>query len=131
MDFNILTNGTDNHTILVDLTNKKINGSRMEYLCDLVNITLNKNTIPKDKSALNPSGIRIGTPALTTRRFNGEDFKQIGFLLNETVNLTIKINTIPELTKNLNEFKNRCELFKDEILLLKEKIIKFSLLNRI
>ncbi len=131
LDFNILTDGTDNHLILVDLTNKKINGSRMEYLCDLVNITLNKNTVPRDKSALNPSGIRIGTPALTTRRFNGEDFKQIGFLLNETVNLAIKINTIPKLTKNLNEFKNRCDLFKDEILLLKEKIIKFSLLNRI
>ncbi len=126
-DFNIQTDGTDNHLLLIDLRNKKVNGSRVEYICDLLNITLNKNTIPSDKSGINPNGIRIGTPALTTRGFKETDFMQIASFINDAVLLTQKINTTPEKTKTLIEFKERISLFMNEINELKNKITEFSL----
>lgn len=65
--YEIASGGTDNHLILVDMRNKGLNGGMMEETLNQVNIYLNKNTVPGDKSALNPSGIRIGSPAMTTR----------------------------------------------------------------
>ncbi|EEQ98443.1 serine hydroxymethyltransferase, putative, partial [Perkinsus marinus ATCC 50983] len=53
--------------MLVDLKNKGVNGSKVEKVCELASITLNKNTVPGDKSAMNPSGLRIGSPAMTSR----------------------------------------------------------------
>lgn len=65
--YSIATGGTDVHLVLVDLRNVGLSGSRAEYILEEVNIACNKNTVPGDKSAMNPSGIRLGTPALTTR----------------------------------------------------------------
>lgn len=65
--YSIATGGTDVHLVLVDLRNVGLTGSRAEYVLEEVNIACNKNTVPGDKSAMNPSGIRLGTPALTTR----------------------------------------------------------------
>lgn len=67
--FILSTDGTDNHLILINLTNFGITGSKMEKICELVNISLNKNTIKGDKSAISPSGIRIGTAYMTTKHF--------------------------------------------------------------
>jgi len=53
--------GTDNHLVLLDLRQKNLDGARVERVCELCNITVNKNTCPGDKSALNPGGLRIGT----------------------------------------------------------------------
>lgn len=66
-DFKMVSNGTDNHLVLLDLRNKGLDGARMETLLELLNIYVNKNTVPGDKSALLPSGLRLGTPALTTK----------------------------------------------------------------
>uniref|UniRef100_T1GJL3 Serine hydroxymethyltransferase n=1 Tax=Megaselia scalaris TaxID=36166 RepID=T1GJL3_MEGSC len=76
--YNIVTGGTDVHLVLVDLRSAGVTGARAEYILEEVSIACNKNTVPGDKSALNPSGIRLGTPALTTRETSGPklvDFK--------------------------------------------------------
>jgi len=74
----IVSGGTDNHLMLVDLTNYDITGKTLEKLLDSVNITCNKNTIPNDpKSPFVTSGVRLGTPAVTSRGMNTEDMDQI------------------------------------------------------
>ncbi len=73
-DFKIVSGGTDNHLMLVDLTNKNVTGKDAEKLLDAANITCNKNTIPNDPASPNvTSGIRLGTPAVTTRGMNTKD----------------------------------------------------------
>lgn len=72
--FHIVSGGTDNHLMLVDLQNKGVTGKETEKLLDAANITCNKNTVPNDPaSPFVTSGIRLGTPAVTTRGFNTED----------------------------------------------------------
>lgn len=83
----IVSGGTDNHLMLVDLTNFGLTGKETEKLLDAVNITCNKNTIPNDpQSPFVTSGIRLGTPAVTSRGLNGQDMDVIA----EAVSLVIK-----------------------------------------
>lgn len=85
-NFRIVSGGTDNHLLLVDLTNKDITGKDAEKLLDSVGITVNKNTIPfETKSPFVTSGIRIGTPAVTTRGFKEDEMKQIAYLINYVI----------------------------------------------
>ncbi|WP_300347264.1 serine hydroxymethyltransferase [Clostridium sp.] len=84
--FKLVSNGTDNHLILVDLTNKDITGKDAEILLDSIGITLNKNTVPNEtRSPFVTSGVRIGTPAITTRGFKEEDMKEIASLINDAI----------------------------------------------
>lgn len=84
--FRLVSGGTDNHLVLVDLTSKNITGKEAQLLLDDVDITINKNTIPNDKqSPFIGSGIRIGTPALTTRGFNESDMKEIAHLIAHVI----------------------------------------------
>lgn len=84
--FNLVSGGTDNHLILVDLRNKKITGKDAEHLLDEVGITVNKNTIPfETESPFVTSGIRLGTPATTTRGFNNDDMVEIADIMNWTI----------------------------------------------
>lgn len=83
--FDILTGGTDNHLMLVDLRNTEITGKELQNRCDSVNITLNKNTVPNEpRSPFVTSGVRIGTPAVTTRGMVEEDMKVIASLITKT-----------------------------------------------
>ena len=77
--FKLISSGTDNHLMLVDLTNfSDVSGKDMQNRCDEVNITLNKNSIPREpRSPFVTSGVRIGTPAITTRGFKEEDMAVI------------------------------------------------------
>jgi glycine hydroxymethyltransferase len=76
--YTILTGGTDNHIVLVDLRTKGLTGREAETLLEEAGITVNKNLIPYDpQPPLKASGIRLGTPALTTRGFGEEDFRQV------------------------------------------------------
>ena len=75
--FNLVSGGTDTHLILIDLTPRNIDGARVESVLERANIAANKNTIPGDNSALFPSGLRLGTPAMTTRGFGPEEFKKV------------------------------------------------------
>ncbi|NGT37707.1 serine hydroxymethyltransferase, partial [Clostridium perfringens] len=80
--FKLVSNGTDNHLILVDLTNKDITGKDAEILLDSIGITLNKNTVPNEtRSPFVTSGVRIGTPAITTRGFKEEEMKEIASII--------------------------------------------------
>ena len=65
----LITGGTDNHLMLINVKEKGLTGSKVQILCDALHITLNKNTIVGDKSALTPGGVRVGTPAITTRGY--------------------------------------------------------------
>ncbi|MBE5888662.1 MAG: serine hydroxymethyltransferase [Lachnospiraceae bacterium] len=77
-DIQLVSGGTDNHLMLVDLTNYDLTGKELEKLLDSVNITCNKNTIPNDpKSPFVTSGVRLGTPAVTSRGMNTEDMDKI------------------------------------------------------
>jgi glycine hydroxymethyltransferase len=83
----LVSGGTDNHLMLVDLTSSGRTGKEVEALLDRANITVNKNTIPfETRSPFITSGIRIGTPAVTTRGCGREDMKQIGKLITAIVN---------------------------------------------
>jgi len=109
-DYVLVSGGTDNHLVLVDLKSSRgIDGARVEAVCDKVQITLNKNTVPTDKSALNPSGVRIGTPALTTRGFKEDGFKQVVEMIDEAVSIA---KGVQAKTKKVKEFKEF--LAKDE-----------------
>ena len=102
--FNLVSGGTDNHLMLVDLRNMNITGKQCEKLLDAANITCNKNTIPKDPaSPFVTSGIRIGTPAVTTRGMNTADMDRIAeaiFLLVKDVdaNKDAAMKIVKELT---------------------------------
>lgn len=80
--FDILTGGTDNHLMLVDLRKMDISGKELQNRCDAAYITLNKNTVPNDpRSPFVTSGVRIGTPAITTRGLVEEDMKKVAELI--------------------------------------------------
>lgn len=89
--YKIVTDGTDVHIVWVDLRNKNISGSLAARLLEEVSIACNKNTVPGDLSALNPSGIRLGTPALTTRGLVEEHMEQVAAFIDEGVKLSIII----------------------------------------
>ena len=76
--FNLVSGGTDNHLMLVDLQNFKVTGKELERRLDEVHITLNKNAVPNDpQSPFITSGVRIGTPSVTSRGFGEEEMKMI------------------------------------------------------
>ncbi|EPY6472856.1 serine hydroxymethyltransferase [Clostridium sporogenes] len=84
--FRLISGGTDNHLLLIDLTNKNITGKDAEKLLDSVGITVNKNTIPFETlSPFVTSGIRIGTPAVTTRGFKEEEMKKIAYFMSYSI----------------------------------------------
>lgn len=84
--FKIISGGTDNHLMLIDLRNKEITGKQAQELLDEVGITCNKNAVPfDDKSPLITSGIRLGTPALTTRGMNEKEMTLIAAMINDII----------------------------------------------
>merc|ERR1712232_802124 len=101
--FDLVSGGTDNHLVLIDLRSKGVNGSKGETLCEQVSIVLNKNTIPGDKSAMNPNGLRVGTPAMTSRGLVEEDFVRIGEFIGDAVAIAAEVQQ--ESGKKLADFK--------------------------
>lgn len=89
--YELVSGGTDNHLILVDLRGKKVNGAKVEKILELANIALNKNTVPGDVSAMNPGGVRLGTPALTTRGFDEADFDVVADFFHRGVEIAIGV----------------------------------------
>lgn len=87
----LITDGTDNHLLMWDVRPHKLTGSKVEKLLEYANITVNKNSVVGDKSALTPGGIRIGTPALTTRGFREEEFEQVGQFLIRSIKIAVRI----------------------------------------
>ncbi len=108
--FDIISGGTDNHLILVDLRNKNITGKECETLLDSIGITVNKNFIPFDKlSPFVTSGIRIGTAAVTTRGFGEDEMIVIADVINSAINS--RVNGNQSLIKKVRELTNNFPLF--------------------
>merc|ERR1712113_626551 len=127
--YKLATDGTDTHLLLWDLRPLKLTGSKLEALCERVNITLNKNTVHGDRSALVPGGVRIGTPALTTRGFTETDFDQVADFLHEACQLALKINQsiANQESKKLKDFKaSMRENFSEEIKDLRSRVEIFA-----
>lgn len=104
--FRIVSDGTDNHLILIDVRNKGLTGKKAEALLDNIGITTNKNTIPfETESPFVTSGLRIGTPAVTTRGMKEVDMKEIA----EIISLTLEEKT--EIEKIRNLVKSVCDRF--------------------
>jgi glycine hydroxymethyltransferase len=84
--FRLITGGTDNHLMLIDMTNKGMTGKEAETILDEVSITVNKNTIPFDpRKPWDPSGIRLGTPLLTTRGMKESEMKSVAEFINKAI----------------------------------------------
>ena len=102
--YNLVTGGTDNHLMLIDLTNKKIGGAEAETTLGQAGITVNKNTVPFDpKPPFSPSGIRLGTPALTTRGMKEKEMKQIAKWIDRALNSSTQAS-LNTLRKEIKQF---------------------------
>ena len=121
--YKLVTDGTDNHLILLDVRPKGLTGSKLEKACDLVYITLNKNTLYGDKSAMTPGGVRIGTPAVTTRGMVEKDMEKIGEFIHRVIELCVAVQK--RSGKNLKDFLPALEKEPEIETIKKEVIVKF------
>ena len=101
LGYKIISGGTDNHLVLVDLKPQGIDGARVERILELVGVAANKNTVPGDKSALTPGGLRMGTPAMTTRGLRPEDFERVADVVDRAVSIAIRLSKT--VKKNIEE----------------------------
>ena len=92
LGYDLVSGGTDNHLILIDLRDRGIDGARLERVLDHVSLTSNKNTVPGDRSALKPGGLRIGSPAMTTRGMQAVDFERIAEIIDRSVGITQRLD---------------------------------------
>lgn len=110
--FSLVSGGTDNHLILVDLTNRGISGKDAEQALDSAGITVNKNTIPfETRSPFVTSGIRIGTAALTTRGFGAEEMKITAAFVIEALEKWQNSDELAKLRKKVEAFATQFPLF--------------------
>ena len=91
MGYTVVGGTTENHLVLLDLKPKGIDGARVERVLEAIGVAANKNTVPGDKSALKPGGLRMGSPAMTTRGFGVEDFRRVGGLVDRAVKMAIRL----------------------------------------
>ncbi|KAJ9600811.1 hypothetical protein L9F63_001023, partial [Diploptera punctata] len=125
--YKIVTGGTDVHLILVDLRPSGITGARAEKILEDISIACNKNTVPGDKSALNPSGIRLGTPALTTRGLKEQDIDSVVDLCSLCLQLSKEITKIsgPKLVDFKRVLKEDAEI-SSKVKALRDQVEAFA-----
>merc|ERR1712176_333082 len=100
----LASDGTDNHLVLWDLRPHGLTGSKVEKVCELASISLNRNAVHGDASALSPGGVRIGTPAMTTRGCTAEHFRTIAGFLDRCCQIALKVQA--EKGKKLKDFES-------------------------
>lgn len=125
--YKIVTGGTDVHLILVDFRGTGVTGGKAEKILDAVSIAGNKNTVPGDKSAFNPSGLRLGTPALTTRGMKEDDIEQVAAFIDEAIKLAKEIQVIsgPKLI-DYNRVLENDPAIVAKVSQLRERVENFS-----
>lgn len=112
--FKICFGQTDNHLLLIDVTDKGVSGREAQELLDQVGITCNKNMIPDDpRKPMDPSGIRVGTPAMTTRGFKEEDFTKVGELINRTLEGRETPEELDKVKQEIKELTNKYPLYEE------------------
>lgn len=113
LGYDIVSNGTDNHCILIDLRSKNITGKDAEYALGMADITVNKNMVPYDTmSPFITSGIRIGSAAITTRGMKEKDMDKVVEYIDEAITLFQNKKTLSDLCKNINTFMKQFPIFK-------------------
>uniref|UniRef100_A0A7S3Q0M1 Serine hydroxymethyltransferase n=1 Tax=Chaetoceros debilis TaxID=122233 RepID=A0A7S3Q0M1_9STRA len=129
LGYNLVSGGTDNHLVLVDLkSSRKIDGARVERILELACIASNKNTIPGDTSALTPGGIRMGSPALSSRGFMEDDFEKVAEFFDRAVAIAVKLKKT-EQGKKLKGFREMCAVgpsVDPELEVLRKDVMEFA-----
>ncbi len=125
-DFNLVSGGSDNHLLLIDLSNKQVNGAIAAFALEVAGIVVNKNAVPEDPMPpFYPSGIRLGTPAITTRGMKEKEMVKIAKWFNEAIS-EVKNYRLPQAKEERAEFwkKFKKETAKNKKLLLIAKEVK-------
>merc|ERR1719284_1491302 len=99
----LASDGTDNHLVLWDLRPHGLTGGKVEKVCECASISLNRNTVPGDVSALSPGGVRIGAPSMTTRGCTEEEFRQIAGFLDRCCQIAVRVQAAKG--KKLKDFE--------------------------
>lgn len=125
--YTLASGGTDNHLVLWDLRPLGTDGAKMEKILEVISVTVNKNSCPGDKSALRPGGLRVGTPALTSRDFKEGDFEKVAEFLHQGIQLGLDIaKASGPTTKDFIATMENNEEFKSKIKALREEVEEFS-----
>lgn len=112
--FKIISGGTDNHLMLIDLRNKNITGKQAQEMLDELGITCNKNAVPyDDKSPLITSGIRLGTPAVTTRGMKEADMHKIADMINDIISKPASEDTKKEIKQKIDDLTSEYPLYPE------------------
>ena len=129
LGYTLVSGGTDNHLVLIDVKSSKgIDGARVERILELACIATNKNTVPGDTSALMPGGIRMGTPALTSRGFMEEDFAKVAHLFDRAVTIALNLKATDQ-GKKLKGFREMCAVgpsVDPELVQLRKEVSDFA-----
>merc|ERR1712238_362489 len=124
----LASGGTDNHLILWDLRPHGLTGGKVEKVCEAASISLNRNAVHGDASALSPGGVRIGSPAMTTRGCTVEDFKTVGLFLDRCANIALAVQKshgkkLVDFEKGLGEDNKDLSQLRKEV---EEWAVKFG-----
>jgi glycine hydroxymethyltransferase len=111
LGYTLVTGGTDNHLMVVDLNNKDLSGKQGEHALSLAGITVNKNTVPFDpRSPFDPSGIRLGTPALTTRGMKEKEMLQIATWIDDALMHASDEHYLTDIHQEITKFAQKYPL---------------------
>jgi len=124
--YTIVSGGTDNHLVLLDLRPAGTDGARVEKVLEDMSIAANKNTCPGDKSALRPGGMRLGAPALTSRNMKEADFEKVVEFIHKGITLTLEVQQ--SCGPTLREFKVKLQEqeVQDKIAVLRKEVEDFA-----
>ncbi|CAG9464908.1 unnamed protein product [Pedinophyceae sp. YPF-701] len=126
--YSLVSGGTDNHIVLVDLKPQGVDGARVERVLELCHIAANKNTVPGDKSAMVPGGLRMGTPALTSRGMVEADFDVVADIVDKAIKITADIKKSGQAGTKVKEFHAYLEQNDvPEIKALKAEVEQFAM----
>jgi len=122
--YTLMTEGTDNHLLLWNVSKNDLTGSKLEKLFEMVSISANKNSVYGDTSALSPGGIRLGSPALTSRGMKENDFVKVVEFLHRGVIIALEVQK--KVGKNLKDFTAELQVNQD-IIKLRNDVEEFSM----
>jgi len=112
--YNLISNGTDNHLMLIDLRNKNLTGKKAQETLDKAHITLNKNAVPfDDKSPFVTSGIRVGVPAVTTRGLKEADVVAVAGMIDKVLMNADDAAVVEEVKKDVHQFMAQFPLYPE------------------
>ena len=128
MGYKLVADGTDSHMVLLDLRPISLDGARLEAVLEQVNIACNKNSVPGDKSALTPGGIRIGAPAMSSRGMGEQDFARIASYFDRCIKTAKDVQSkLPKEANKQKDFKAKVASGEvEEIMALKKEVAQWA-----